>query len=441
MKKQKLKCKEQERKTIKKNNGITLIALVITVIVLLILAGVTIATLTGENGILTRASDAAEQTEIANVIEQAQTDILGIQAENKNGTITQEQLKGVLDKYFDGVPNDFSIDDIFTTKDEYGKHEIAVSEIYNGELKTAPSIPEGLEIGSTVSYNPNGTYTIDEKYSGSADNPDVLDSSTDEFNIDTWKVLDINTGTGEVTLVPVTSTDNAGGWVYFNGAQGYNNAVYLLNEACSNLYGDSRKGITARSINIEDIEGKMTETALTQAYNNTEYGEQVSSAYSQGYSYYPSLYAKEILSVINGTKNNTGLGRSQQTYLVEPDDEEATNGRLQASTSIQPYQTYWYGENSFMQTAFESTENGINYYNLLMPDGENTFYWVASRCVNTNSSICNFSVCHVNSGGVSAYNMFNSYGVSSSNFYYGLFPVVSLSSELIGGNATDGFSV
>ena len=35
--------------------GITLIALVITIIVLLILAGVTIVTLTGENGILTRA--------------------------------------------------------------------------------------------------------------------------------------------------------------------------------------------------------------------------------------------------------------------------------------------------------------------------------------------------------------------------------------------------
>ena len=46
----------------KKNNGITLIALVITIIVLLILAGVTIATLTGENGILTRASEAGEET-------------------------------------------------------------------------------------------------------------------------------------------------------------------------------------------------------------------------------------------------------------------------------------------------------------------------------------------------------------------------------------------
>ena len=43
------KLKEQ----LKINKGITLIALVITIIVLLILAGVTIATLTGDNGILT----------------------------------------------------------------------------------------------------------------------------------------------------------------------------------------------------------------------------------------------------------------------------------------------------------------------------------------------------------------------------------------------------
>ena len=45
-----------------KNKGITLISLVITIIVLLILAGVTIATLTGENGILTQAQRAKEET-------------------------------------------------------------------------------------------------------------------------------------------------------------------------------------------------------------------------------------------------------------------------------------------------------------------------------------------------------------------------------------------
>ena len=45
----------------KKNGGITLIALVVTIIVLIILAGVSISMLTGQNGILTRAAEAKEK--------------------------------------------------------------------------------------------------------------------------------------------------------------------------------------------------------------------------------------------------------------------------------------------------------------------------------------------------------------------------------------------
>ena len=52
-------------KTKKNTRGITLIALVITIIVLLILAGVTIAALSGDNGIFTRAKEAKEKTEQA----------------------------------------------------------------------------------------------------------------------------------------------------------------------------------------------------------------------------------------------------------------------------------------------------------------------------------------------------------------------------------------
>ena len=53
----------------KKERGITLIALVITIIVLLILAAVSIATLTGESGILTKANEAKAQTEVGNLKE------------------------------------------------------------------------------------------------------------------------------------------------------------------------------------------------------------------------------------------------------------------------------------------------------------------------------------------------------------------------------------
>ena len=52
------------------NTGITLIALVITIIVLLILAGVSISMLTGQNGILNRAAEAKEKTDQAQKEEQ-----------------------------------------------------------------------------------------------------------------------------------------------------------------------------------------------------------------------------------------------------------------------------------------------------------------------------------------------------------------------------------
>lgn len=53
-----------------KNRGITLIALVVTIIVLLILAGISISMLTGQNGILNRAVEARKKTEEANRDEQ-----------------------------------------------------------------------------------------------------------------------------------------------------------------------------------------------------------------------------------------------------------------------------------------------------------------------------------------------------------------------------------
>jgi len=54
----------------KKQNGITLVALVITIIVLLILAGVSISLALGQNGVLTRASGAVSANERAKVVEE-----------------------------------------------------------------------------------------------------------------------------------------------------------------------------------------------------------------------------------------------------------------------------------------------------------------------------------------------------------------------------------
>lgn len=82
----------------KQIRGITLIALIITIIILLILAGISIAMLTGENGILTKAWQAKEQTQINGYKEQIELTRTELQMKNKNyETPTLEQMKEALE--------------------------------------------------------------------------------------------------------------------------------------------------------------------------------------------------------------------------------------------------------------------------------------------------------------------------------------------------------
>lgn len=73
-----------------KNNGITLISLVITIIVLLILAGITIASITGENGILNKAQSAKNTTDLKSAEEKIKMAILS--AKSNNGTLSIDNL-------------------------------------------------------------------------------------------------------------------------------------------------------------------------------------------------------------------------------------------------------------------------------------------------------------------------------------------------------------
>ncbi len=81
-----------------RQKGITLIALVITIIVLLILAGVTIATLTGENGILARANDSKTQTEIGKEKENLQLAYTNAIINSEQRKVSKQYLDNELDK-------------------------------------------------------------------------------------------------------------------------------------------------------------------------------------------------------------------------------------------------------------------------------------------------------------------------------------------------------
>lgn len=69
-----------------KKSGITLIALVVTIIVLLILAGVSISVLTGDNGVLTQATKAKLKTDIAGLKEQVEMAVVSYQFDNIHNT-------------------------------------------------------------------------------------------------------------------------------------------------------------------------------------------------------------------------------------------------------------------------------------------------------------------------------------------------------------------
>ena len=88
----------KQMKNRKSNNGITLIALVITIIVLLILAAVSIAMLTGENGILRKASNAKEKHLIAQYEEELNLCITEMQTDEL-GTLTMSKLIENLPQY------------------------------------------------------------------------------------------------------------------------------------------------------------------------------------------------------------------------------------------------------------------------------------------------------------------------------------------------------
>ena len=134
------------RRQKRSNNGITLIALVITIIVLLILAGTSIAMLTGSNGILTQAQRAKELTEISS--EEEYINLLIVEYQMNNNTYGEE-LKEVV---FNTVEDTTSIYDAETgTTYANGWYYLQPEDVDDYELKNSYIID--YETGEFVRFD------------------------------------------------------------------------------------------------------------------------------------------------------------------------------------------------------------------------------------------------------------------------------------------------
>ena len=96
----------------KNEEGITLIALVTTIVVLLILASITIGAVSGEGGLIGNANEAKEKTEIANEKEVVDRAVVQAMGKNKRGNLVRSELQDELDIITGEGETEVTIDEI-----------------------------------------------------------------------------------------------------------------------------------------------------------------------------------------------------------------------------------------------------------------------------------------------------------------------------------------
>ena len=179
------KCSKMKKK-LKGRNGITLIALVITIIVLLILVGVTIASITGDNGILGKAQSANEKNKNATELEKVNLAVsdANIEKNSNNKELTKEILQKAFDNEFgegEAIISNKQSDGSFiaTIKDnEYiidNNNNVAKNDIekvndanpgeFSGEgTETNPYLIESIEDMVNLATNVNNGENYEGKY-------------------------------------------------------------------------------------------------------------------------------------------------------------------------------------------------------------------------------------------------------------------------------------
>ena len=381
------------RRCIFQNKGITLIALIITIIVMLILVSVTIR-MAINGGLFEKAGQAVGETENA------------INAE-------QQLIKNMMEDYFGNSTGG-------TGGGNTGGTGGGNTEETGGGSTGGGTQPEELKVGDYVNYTPDiGTYIV---ASGSKGSGTVSNQSFTTGTDLSWRVLSVNEETEEVEIVLATT----GPTLKLSGADGYNHSVDILNDLCEKLYSktkaDGTKVAIGRSINVEDINAKTTYDYTTY----TNYGNVKKTTLKK----YPKIYAAELGSTSNGLNETTNMLKGSErgevgTVNSSGVTEYSTYTSSKTALTLYSTHTYYY----YQAEKYLDTSLGVNTAPTgLINIGDN--FWLASRSVGAYSDLTEFSVRYVNSDGyVNSIYLFYSSDVVNYPDYAGR-PVVSLTSNV-----------
>ena len=196
-----------------REKGITLIALVITIIVLLILAGVAIATLSGENGLFARAKQAKQTQTESEMKEKLNLSIQELQVEKLTEAtlddITQEWLTQKLSEYNPILKENETAEGKKVTLQKDG---VIKSYFIDINLNITEIVNENnIEFSYEIKSRNNGTIQILIKVKDSENGIDKIECSNGNiiecFGTKQEKSIDYTIGVGTEYIYKVISTD------------------------------------------------------------------------------------------------------------------------------------------------------------------------------------------------------------------------------------------
>ena len=390
-------------KAFKSTKGITLIALVVTIIILLILAGVSIAMLTGNNGILTQGKRAKEETAVGHEREAAQMAYAGAKAKKlgeevtaedvneqltingENATATQGTNK-IIVTFTSGKVYTIDQSGKITQKNPAKKGTLAyMYEKAEGCTKTDGTCTdaEHLHIGDYVNLaNPEeGKVDISATDSG-MDNAGLEGITAQTFEISktnnknqlNWRVLGENEN-GEIELIagsPMKSNNTLDSkenpYLYLYGAKAYENGKTILDNICELYKTKDKTGYisSARSVNQKDIDKVVGLNSIDEINNvNVSLDTPIGTEYNFPDHYTPSSW-------LNGKTKTLVSGKVDgYAYTVNSKmDENAPSATV---------------NDRIFKMLFENTE-----YDFEKPTTGGRRYWLASRSVLSHSVNANF---------------------------------------------------
>ena len=276
----------------KSDRAITLIALIVTIIVLLVLAGVTIANVMGNQGVIQKAKIAANNYDTQSANEEMELFLMGL-----GNDVTGDRLADYLKNY---IGNN-GLEDFQNNGDGTGQL------VLNGKRYT-------LHFNDlTFTYDGKGTGIVRNlKQVLNNNNQDVPgvamvgagDIETEDLG---WEVLKDNGST--VDLIAINNTNFE---LNISGINGYTNGVKALNDICNKLYGNleinGKKVISARSVNADDFYDITYSTTKT---------------YSSASKVQPNIAKLD-------TENN-GFSKDQITNYIDPSN---TSGSQSSNTQM-----------------------------------------------------------------------------------------------------------